>query len=336
MCETQHDPQTEGMRKFSCTAIALFTAVAALSAHAADTPAYPVRPVRIIVAFAPGGGPDLVARVIAQQLGPLWGQQIVVDNRAGAGGIVGTDLAAKAPADGYTWAMVSSSFVMTAGLHKSLPYNPVKDFAPVTLASLYPLILVAHSSARVSSVQELITLSRKQPGLLNYASSGNGTPSHLAAELFKSSTGVELTHIPYKSAGFAVTDLLGGHIRLMFATLPSVLGHVKSGELKALAIGSAKRVAELPNVPTIAESGVPGYEASGWAGVLTPSGTPTAVIRKISASITSVLQNPDVQRRFAAQGATPASSTPAEFSEVIRADLAKWAKVIRVTGIRVD
>lgn len=314
----------------------LFTVCVSSNASAADVPAYPAKAVRVIVAFAPGGGPDLVARVIAQQLGPAWGQQIVVDNRAGAGGIMGTDLAAKAPADGYTWVMVSSSFVMTAGLHKALPYDPVKDFSPVTLVSLYPVIVVVHPSVRAATLRDLTALAKQRPGSLNYASSGNGTPSHLAAELFKSMTGVEMVHVPYKSAGFAVTDLLGGHIGLMFATLPSALGHVKNGELKALAIGGARRVPELPDVPTVAESGVPGYEASGWSGVLVPAGTPQSIVRRINADVGKVLQNPEIQRRFAAQGAAPAASTPAEFSDLIRSELLKWANVIRAAGMKVE
>ena len=297
---------------------------------------YPARAVRVIVAFTPGGGPDLAARFIAQQLSPLWGQQVVVDNRPGAGGILGTDLAARAPADGYTWVMVSSSFAITPSLHKSLPYDPVKDFSPVTLVAMYPVILVVHPGLKITNTQELIAMAKKRPGGLNYASSGNGTPSHLAAELFKSMTSTQLVHVPYKSAGPAMTELLGGHIDLMFATLPSALAHVRNGELRAVAIGSAQRVADLPDVPTIAESGVKGYEASGWSGVLVPAGTPAATVRKINTDIARVLQDPELKRRFSAEGAAPASSTEIEFADIIKADLTKWRNVVRSAGISAD
>ena len=297
---------------------------------------YPSRAVRVIVAFTPGGGPDIAARLVAQQLSPLWKQQLVVDNRPGAGGILGTELAARAPADGYTWVMVSSSFAITPSLHKSLPYDPLKDFLPVSMVARYPVILVVHPALKVSTTQDLIALAKKRPGGLNYASSGNGTPSHLAAELFKSMTGAQLVHVPYKSAGPAMMDLLGGHIDLMFATLPSALGHVKNGELRAVAIGSAQRVLDLPNVPTIAESGVRGYEASGWSGVLVPAGTPAAIVRKINADIGKVLRDPELKRRFATDGAAPTSSTEAEFAETIKTDLAKWGNVVRSAGITAD
>ncbi len=297
---------------------------------------YPARAVRVIVAFTPGGGPDIAARLVAQQLSPLWGQQLVVDNRPGAGGILGTELAARAPADGYTWVMVSSSFAITPSLHKSLPYEPVKDFSPVTLVAIYPVILVVHPGLKVGTTQDLIALAKKRPGGLNYASSGNGTPSHLAAELFKSMTNTQLVHVPYKSAGPAMTELLGGHIDLMFATLPSALGHVKNSELRAVAIGSAQRVSELPDVPTISESGVKGYEASGWSGVLVPAGTPPAIVRKINADIGKVLQDADLKRRFAAEGAAPTSSSEAEFAEIIKNDLVKWRNVVRSAGISAD
>jgi tripartite-type tricarboxylate transporter receptor subunit TctC len=318
--------------------IAVCMSALALAGSQCDAVAqnYPTRAVRVIVAFTPGGGPDLAARFIAQQLSPLWGQQVVVDNRPGAGGILGTDLAARAPGDGYTWVMVSSSFAITPSLHKSLPYDPVKDFSPVTLVAMYPVILVVHPGVKVANTQELIAMAKKRPGGLNYASSGNGTPSHLAAELFKSMTSTQLVHVPYKSAGPAMTDLLGGHIDLMFATLPSALAHVRNGELRAVAIGSAQRVADLPDVPTISESGVKGYEASGWSGVLVPAGTPAATVRKINADIARVLQDPELKRRFSAEGAAPASSSETEFAEIIKADLTKWRNVVRAAGISAD
>lgn len=297
---------------------------------------YPVKSVRVIVAFAPGGGPDIAARFIAQQLLTLWGQQVVVDNRPGAGGVLGTGLAARAPSDGYTWVMVSSSFAITPSLQKTLPYDPIKDFSPVTLVAFYPVILVVNPSVNVFNTQDLLAMAKTRPGELNYGSSGNGTPSHLAAELFKSMTGAQLVHVPYKSAGPALTELLGGHIDLMFATLPSALGHVRNGELRAIAIGSARRVPELPDVPTISESGVKGYEASGWSGVLVPASTPPTVIRKINADIGKVLQDPELKRRFAAAGATPTTSTEAEFSDLIKTDLVKWRNVVRSAGIEAD
>ena len=232
--------------------------------------------------------------------------------------------------------MVSSSFAITPSLHKSLPYDPLKDFVPVSMVALYPVILVVNPALKVSTTQDLIALAKKRPGGLNYASSGNGTPSHLAAELFKSMTGAQLVHVPYKSAGPAMTDLLGGHIDLMFATLPSALGHVKNGELRAVAIGSAQRIADLPDVPTISESGVKGYEASGWSGVLVPAGTPPAIVRKINTDLGKVLRDPELKKRFATDGAAPTASTEVEFAETIKNDLAKWGNVVRSAGITAD
>lgn len=313
--------------------LALVVVIAVNPAYAAQ---YPGKPVRFVVPFAPGGGPDTLARIIAPRLTEVWGHQIVVDNRAGANSAIGTELVARAPADGYTLLLVSAAFAINPGLYPKLPYDSTADFAPVGLVASYPVVLVVHPSIPARTVQELVALAKSSPGKLTYGSGGNGSSSHLAAELFRSMTKVDLVHVPYRSAGPAMVDLLGGHVAQMFATLPTALAHVKSGKVRALGVGGSRRVADLPNVPTVAEAGIKGYEASGWGGVLAPAGTPQPLVRQISAGIAKVLEHADVKQRLKADGAEPVGSSPEEFAAIIKADAAKWAKVIQTAGIRVD
>jgi tripartite-type tricarboxylate transporter receptor subunit TctC len=297
---------------------------------------YPAKPVRVVVPFAPGGGPDTLARIIAPRLTAMLAQQFVVDNRAGAGSAIGTEFVARAPADGYTLLLVSAAFAINPALYSKLPYDSTADFAPVGLIASYPVILVVHPSLPVKTVPELVSLAKRSPGQLSYASGGNGSSSHLAMELFRSMTKIDVVHVPYRSAGPAMIDLLGGHVVQMFATLPTALGHVKGGKVRALAVGGSRRVPDLANVPTVAEAGVSGYEASGWAGVLAPAGTPQVIVRRISAAIAKALEQPEVQQRLRADGAEPVGSSPEAFAGVINSDAAKWAKVIRAGNIRVD
>lgn len=320
-----------------CALLGIGCGIAIIAAAVASEAAeYPVKPVRIVVPFAPGGGPDTLARIVAPKLTALWGQQVVVDNRAGANSVIGTELVARAPADGYTLLMVSAAFSINPALYPKLPYDSAADLAPVGMVASYPVILVVHPSVPAKSVRELVALARTNPGKLTYGSGGNGSSSHLAMELFRSMTHIAVVHVPYRSAGPAMVDLLGGHVAQMFATLPTALGHVKSGKVRPLAVGGSRRVAELPNVPTVSEAGVTGYEASGWGGVLAPGGVPQALLKQISDAITKALQDPQIQERLKADGAEPVGSSPEAFGSVIRADTAKWGKLIKAAGIRVD
>jgi tripartite-type tricarboxylate transporter receptor subunit TctC len=289
------------------------------------------------VPFAPGGGTDLLGRTIAQKLNEAWGQPVVVDNRAGGGGNVGTDMVAKSPPDGYTLLMgYVGNLAINPFLFKALPYDSLKDFAPITLAATAPNVLVAHPSVPAKSVKELVALARSRPGTLNYASAGHGTVGHMVAELFKTATDVNIVHIPYKGNGPAITDMLGGQVQLMFSAPGTVLHHIRSGRLTALATASAKRVAGLDDVSTFAESGYPAVEASAWYGVLAPAKTPQSIVGRLHSELVRILQRPDVKERFATHGYDAVSCTPQEFARLIRTDLAKWQKVVKASGARVD
>ena len=293
---------------------------------------YPAKPMRFVVGFAPGGGTDTVARILAQKLGESFGQSVVVDNRAGAGGNIANELVATAAPDGYTILFVSASFAIHPSLYKKLPYDPAKDFTPVSLASSSPYLLALHPSVPARSVQELIALAKAQPGKLNYASAGTGSTLHLAAELFKSMAGVDIVHVPYKGAN-GITDLLAGAVQLTFAGLPQTLPHVKAGRLRGLAVTTSQRAAAIPELPTIAEAGVPGYEVDSWYGVLEPAGTPTSRIDALSNAIRAALREPDVKAKFAAQGLETRGTSPRDFGAYITREMPKWAKVVRAAGI---
>jgi tripartite-type tricarboxylate transporter receptor subunit TctC len=303
--------------------------------------AWPNKPVRIVVPFAPGGTTDLLARAIAPELGRAFNGQFVVDNKPGAGGNVGSDLVAKSPADGYTLLMGT---VGTHGINQSLypkmPFDPIKDFAPITLVAGVPNVLVMNpakaEAAHINSVADLIKYAKANPGRLNMASSGNGTSIHLSGELFKSMTGTFLVHFPYRGSGPALLDLIGGTMDLMFDNLPSAMPHIKAGKLKALAVTTAQRSAALPDVPTIAEAGVKGFEASSWFGLLAPTGTPADIVNRIQQESAKALGSPEIKDRLLSQGAIPSGIKPAEFAAYIAAETKKWAQVVKVSGAKVD
>ncbi len=315
----------------------IFCALFCLAASVAFAQGYPSKPVRMVVPFPPGGTTDILARAVGQKLSEAWGQQVVIDNRPGAGGNIGTDIVAKAPADGYTLLMGTvGTHAINASLYAKLPFDPIKDFAPVALVASVPNVLVVNATIPATSVKELIALAKSKPGQLNFASSGNGTSIHLSGELFKSMTGTSILHIPYKGSSPALTDLIGGQTNMMFDNLPSSMGHIKSGKLRALAVTSAKRSPALPDVPTIAEAGVAGYEASSWFGVLAPAGTPKEIVAKINADIVKALGVPEIKERLSSQGAEPVGNTPEQFAAYIGTELVKWAKVVKDSGAKIE
>ena len=318
--------------QIAAVSVALLGAVPAMAQVA-----YPTKPVTIVVPFAAGGTTDILARLMGQYLSTELGQPVVVDNRAGAGGNIGGQYASKAPADGYTLFMgtVGTHAINTA-LYKKMPFDHIKDFAPLSRVAMVPNLLVANPAQPFKTVPEMIAYAKANPGKINFGSPGNGSSPHLSGELFKSMAHVDLTHIPYKGSAPAVTDLLGNQIAIMFDNLPSVIPHVRSGKLHAIAITTAKRSSELPNIPTIAEAGVPGYEAMSWFGLFAPAATPAPVLAKISAALTKVLANPEVKKKIADQGGEPANDTPAQFATFIQAETSKWAKVVKDSGASLD
>lgn len=294
---------------------------------------YPTKPVRMIVPFAPGGGTDTVARVIGRKLMEIWPHPMVIDNRAGAGSTIGTEITAHAAADGYTIATISMTHAINVSLYRKLPYDPVNDFSPVILAATAANILVIHPSVPARSVNELIALAKARPGQLNYPSSGVGGVSHLAAHMFSSVAGIDVVHIPYKGAGPSMTALLAGEVQLMMAITPVALPHIKSGRLIALAIASRERFALVPNLPTIAESGFPGFEVDQWFGVVAPARTPAAIVSQLNADIAGILQLEDAKEWFARAGAQPVGGSPRDFRKYIELEIVKWGKVVKSTGM---
>jgi tripartite-type tricarboxylate transporter receptor subunit TctC len=290
----------------------------------------------MVVAFAPGGIADFAARSISSRLGEALGVPVVVENKAGAGGIIGAELVAKSPPDGYTLLVTSISHTINASVAKNLPFDTQRDFAPVMLIADAPNILVLHPSVPATSLPELVDLLKKRPGELNYASSGIGTSTHLCGELFKTMTGVELTHVPYKGGGPAVADLLGGQVQMMFATLPTVLEHVRTGKLRAIGVTGAQRFAGAPDIPTLAEAGLPGYEVSGWSGLFAPARTSRAAIDRLAAESAKILKDPALRERFIAQGAEPALKMPDEFAAFVDAEIGKWRRVAEASGMRAN
>jgi tripartite-type tricarboxylate transporter receptor subunit TctC len=297
---------------------------------------YPTKPVRLIVPQSPGASTDLTARLIAQKLSAAFGQPVVVDNRPGAGSIIGTDLVAKAAPDGYTLLVVASSITLNPSLHRNLPFDVLRDLAPITQLSAFPNLLTVHPALPVKTVKDLIALAKAKPGSLNYGSSGSATGTHLSAELFKYMTGIDMVHVPYKGGGPAVQALLGGQVQLNFATIVSVLPHVRSGKLRAIAVTTAKRSPSMPEIPTIAESGVPGYDHGPWNGFLAPARTPRAVIARLNEETARILHLPETKAVFTNEGAEPVGNKPEEFGAIIKAETAKWAKVIQSAGIKAD
>jgi tripartite-type tricarboxylate transporter receptor subunit TctC len=310
----------------------VFAVVAAFSAAACGAE-FPSKPLRLIVPSAPGGGIDFTARVIAAQLTNLLGKSVVVDNRAGASGIMGSDTVAKAVPDGHTLLMASSSLSVAPHIYKNVPYDIVKDFATVSLVARSPNLLVVHPSVQAKSVQELIALAKVEPNKLSYGSSGAGNAGHLAGELFSGMAGVKMVHIPYKGGAPAMVDLLAGQIQLIFSSAPTAVPQVKAGKIRALAVTTAKRSVILPELPTVAESGLPGFEADNWYGVVTTMKTPRGVIDRLNAEIGRALHAPDVKQLLLTQGLEVRTSTPQEFGAYIRSEFDKWAKVIKDAGI---
>jgi tripartite-type tricarboxylate transporter receptor subunit TctC len=298
--------------------------------------AYPNKPIRMVVPYPPGGPTDVLGRIVAQRLSESLGQQVVVENRPGASGMIGSELVAKAAPDGYTLLTNASIHVINPSLYPKMNFDALRDFTPVSLIAQVPLILVVNPALPVKSVQELIALAKAQPNLLNFGSSGNAAAPHLAGESFKIATGVQMQHVPYKGSAPALTDLMGGQVQLMFDSMPSAMPHVKSGKIRALAVTTAKRSPTVPDLPTVAESGVPGFDISTWYGVWAPAGTPKDIVNKIAAEMAKALKQPAVRERLAALGAEPAADTPEEFAAYCQSELAKWSKIVRESGAKAD
>lgn len=325
-------------RRFSTvTAALLFVAWSGASFAAATTGGYPNRPVRFIVAQAAGGNADFVARMVAAELAKQLGQQFVVDNRSGGGGgVLAADMVAKANPDGYTMLLVGSSFGVNPSIYKKLPYDSERDLAPITLASTASQILVVNPSLPVNSVQDLIKLAQAKPGELNFGSSGNGGGPHLAGELFNLMAKTKMTHIPYKGASGSILDLLSGRIQVVFATMPSVMSHLRANKLRGVAVTSLERSALMPELPTISETGLKGFQSGTWQGIFVPRGTPEPVIKLLNREIVAIVKLPDVRKRFELEGGVPVGNTPHEFAVWLHAEIAKWAKVVKAANITLE
>ncbi len=295
---------------------------------------YPTKPIRLIVPFAPGGANDVVARIVGVRLGEALGQPVVVDNRGGAGGTIGADLVAKAPPDGHTLLIASMGLAVNAVLYPKLPYDTLRDLTPVTLVGEQPNIVVVHASVAAKTMPELLALARTKPGALSYGSGGVGSTSHLVTLLLVEMAKIDLVHIPYKGLGPAITDLIGGQVQLVVSNVSTALPHVKANRLRLLAVTTAKRFYMFPDTPTVIESGVPGYETSGWYGMLVTSGTPKPILDKIHKETVAVLNSPAIKEQFGVQGLEPVPTTPEAFAKLLRSDIAKWAKVIKASGAK--
>jgi tripartite-type tricarboxylate transporter receptor subunit TctC len=322
----------------SLVGVAFAMGIAASSGivNSAET-AFPIKPVRIIVQFTPGTSTDILARLMAQKMSADWNQQVIVDNRPGAGGVVGTELGAKATPDGYTLTMaVSSAFGINPTLYAKLPYDAIRDFAPIANLGLTPQTLVANPSAAFKTVKEFVAAASDRPGQINYASLGGGSTSHLTMEMFRSAARIRINHVPFKGSADAHTQLIGGQIPVMFDAIPATLPHIKSGRLRGLGIATLKRSPLLPELPTIAESGYPGFEAVGWIGIAAPAKTPAAVLDKLNAEMVKILGQPDVRERLNTLAFTPVGGSRAEFAEYIKSEIAKWGKAVKESGAKVD
>ena len=323
-------------RRSALAALALCSlgTLAAGLAHAQSPAAsYPNKPIRIVVPYPPGGFNDTLARTVGARLQTVWGQPVTVDNKPGGGTVIGTDAVAKSAADGYTLFIMPFAFAVNPSIFKKLPYDPEKDFSPITLAATTPNLLVVGPGLKVNSLAELLSAAKAKPGSISYASTGVGSSNHLSMEKFKQMAGVDITHIPYKGSGPAVTDLIGGQVGLMFDNVPNVIQHIKAGRLKPLAVTSAKRSPHAPDVPTMAEAGVPGYEVSVWFGIAAPGGTPAPIIDKLNAEIVKTLNLPEVRDKFFAQGVDVVGSSPAQFASHLKEQSALWAKVVKDAGV---
>jgi tripartite-type tricarboxylate transporter receptor subunit TctC len=323
------------MRSVRATWLAAAGVLLALAAPATAQSDYPNRPVRLIIPFPPGGSNDVVGRMIGTQLSDKLGKQVIIDNRAGAGGVVGTEIASKAPADGYTLLVISLAHAVNPWLYK-LPYDPVKDFAPIGVMGSGPNVVVVHPSLPVNSIKDLIALAKKQPGELQYASAGIGSFQHLGGELFKLEAGVDILHVPFKGGGPAMIDVVGGHTKVMFSSLVQTTPHIKTGKLRALGVGSKDRSKVLPDVPSVAEAGVPTYEAVNWWGIVAPAGTPQPIIDKVHAALIAAQDSSDVEKQFANEGAVVVKKSPAEFGAFMVSEMNKWELVVKKGGIKAE
>jgi tripartite-type tricarboxylate transporter receptor subunit TctC len=325
------------MNKFRALLTAAGLVIAAVPglASLAAAQEYPTRPVRVIIPFPPGGSNDVVGRLISTHLAERLGKQVIIDNRSGAGGVIGTEIVAKSPPDGYTLLMISLAHAVNPWLYK-LAYDPIKDFAPIGLLAKGPNVLVVHPSLPVKSVKDLLALAKQKPGDLQYASAGIGSFQHLGAELFKLMAGVDMLHVPFKGGGPAMVDVVGGHTKVMFSSMVQTVPQIKSGKLRAIGTGGLERNAVLPDVPTIAEAGVPGYEAVNWWGLVAPAGTSQAIIDKLNREIEVVQKSPDVQKQFANEGADPVGMKPADFGAFMVSEMSKWEKVVKQGGIKAE
>ena len=305
------------------------------AAHAAQS-VYPTKPIRMIVAVPPGGPADTLARLVAPKLTEAFGQTVVIDNRAGANGIIAYETTARAAPDGYTFTAVATGVVINPSLYRDVPYDPLKDFAPITLGITVPNILVVHPSVSVNSVKDLVALAKAKPGTVTFASAGNGTSGHLALELFRLTAGIDVIHVPYKGGGPALAEVLAGQVQALFSIALAATPQIKAGRLRALAISSGKRSAVAPDLPTVAEAGFPGFEVVGWFGWIAPAATPRPIVNRLNAELVRALKLPDVRERLLSQSTEPVGNSPQEFAAFMKSEYAKWAKVIKAANIRVE
>jgi tripartite-type tricarboxylate transporter receptor subunit TctC len=325
---------TSGLVTLIAAAFMWHTAAVQCAPVATD---YPTRPIRLVITYPPGGNTDLVGRAVAQKLTEAWSQQVIVDNRGGAGGVLGTVIAKQAAADGYTLLLgTSAGMVLNPLLMRKIPYEPLQDFAPVSLVIVLPQLLVVNPSLPARSIKEFIALAKAKPGQLNFGSSGVGTPNHLGGEMLKAMAGINIVHVPYKGGAASITDLIAGQVQLVISSAPSVVPHVRNNRLRALAIGSAKRSPALSEVPTVAESGVPGYEYTTWYGIFVPAKTPAPIVAKLNAEIVRMLADSQMSQRFQSQGGDPASSTPAQLAAYMKQETGRWSRVIKTAGIKIE
>jgi tripartite-type tricarboxylate transporter receptor subunit TctC len=310
--------------------------LAALAPAGACAQSYPTKPVRLVVGFTPGGGVDINARMLAPELGKAFGQQFIVDNRPGAGTNIANELVAKSPPDGYTLLVNTAAVVINMSLYRKVNFDAIKDFAPISIFSQSPNILVVHPSLPVKNIRDLVTLAKSKPGAMNFSSAGAGTTQHLTGELFKLRTGTSIVHIPYKGSAPSLTALLGGEVEMTFANIPAISSHVKSKRLRALANAGTKRADQMPEVPTLKESGIGGVEVVVWYGVLAPAGTPREIVGALSAAMAKAARAPEVRQRLLDQGAEPVGNSPEEFAKLLREELTRWAEVVKVSGAKAD
>jgi tripartite-type tricarboxylate transporter receptor subunit TctC len=323
------------MRKLSRILFTLLFAAVPLASHAAD--AYPARPIRLIVPFPPAGGTDIMSRVVANKLAEFTSWSIVVENHPGAGGNIGVSLAAKAPNDGYTIVMgQTSNLAINPTLYKHLPYEPAKDFSPITTIASAPLVLVVAADSPYKTLGDIIDAAKKDPGKLSFASPGNGTVAHMTIEMLQKSAGVKFSHVPYKGSSQAITDLIGGYVKVFMSSVPTAISQIKSGRMRAIAVTSAGRSSDLPDVPTINESGYKGFDAATWFGLLAPKGTPADVIALLNGKVNQVLKMPDVRKRIELEGASVLGSTPAQFETLLKTDMVKWGQIVSESGAQID